>query len=130
MHLRRRSFLHLAAVGAAMPVLGTRARALDYPARPVRVVVGARSRAALRMSAPGSWPIGCRGGSVKHSLSITETARAATSPPKRWSRAPPDGYTLLLASASNGINVTLYDNLKFNILRDFAPVAGVVAFRW
>ncbi len=42
--------------------------------------------------------------------------------------APADGYTLLLASASNAINVTLYDNLKFNIVRDFAPVAGVVAF--
>jgi tripartite-type tricarboxylate transporter receptor subunit TctC len=42
--------------------------------------------------------------------------------------AAPDGHTLLLASASNAINVTLYENLKFNIQSDFAPVAGVVAF--
>jgi tripartite-type tricarboxylate transporter receptor subunit TctC len=42
--------------------------------------------------------------------------------------AAPDGYTLLLTSAGNAINVTLYENLKFNLLSDFAPVAGVVAF--
>ena len=42
--------------------------------------------------------------------------------------AAADGYTLLLVSASNSINATLYRNLKFNVLRDFAPVAGVVAF--
>ena len=43
-------------------------------------------------------------------------------------RAPPDGYTLLLVSASNAINATLYDNLSFNFIRDIAPVAGVVSF--
>jgi tripartite-type tricarboxylate transporter receptor subunit TctC len=40
-------------------------------------------------------------------------------------RAPPDGYTLLEVSASNAWNVTLYDNLKFNFVRDIVPVAGV-----
>ena len=33
-------------------------------------------------------------------------------------RAPPDGYTLLEVSASNAWNATLYDNLKFNFVRD------------
>jgi tripartite-type tricarboxylate transporter receptor subunit TctC len=42
--------------------------------------------------------------------------------------AQPDGYTLLLVSASNAINATLYDNLSFNFIRDIAPVAGVVSF--
>jgi tripartite-type tricarboxylate transporter receptor subunit TctC len=40
-------------------------------------------------------------------------------------RAPPDGYTLLEVSASNAWNATLYDNLKFNFIRDIVPVAGV-----
>jgi tripartite-type tricarboxylate transporter receptor subunit TctC len=40
-------------------------------------------------------------------------------------RAPPDGYTLLEVSASNAWNATLYDNLKFNFIRDMVPVAGV-----
>jgi tripartite-type tricarboxylate transporter receptor subunit TctC len=41
-------------------------------------------------------------------------------------RAPPDGYTLLLISASNASNATLYDNLSFNFIRDIAPVAGIM----
>jgi tripartite-type tricarboxylate transporter receptor subunit TctC len=40
-------------------------------------------------------------------------------------RAAPDGYTLLLVNPANGINQTLYKNLKFDILKDFAPVAGI-----
>jgi tripartite-type tricarboxylate transporter receptor subunit TctC len=42
--------------------------------------------------------------------------------------ATPDGYTLLLASASNAINAALFTNLNFNFIRDIAPVAGVVTF--
>ncbi|HYX01194.1 MAG TPA: tripartite tricarboxylate transporter substrate binding protein [Reyranella sp.] len=41
-------------------------------------------------------------------------------------RAPHDGYTLLLVNPANGINQTLYKNLKFNILTDIAPVAGIM----
>jgi len=41
-------------------------------------------------------------------------------------RAAPDGYTLLLVNPANGINQTLYRNLKFNLLTDFAPVAGLI----
>jgi tripartite-type tricarboxylate transporter receptor subunit TctC len=40
-------------------------------------------------------------------------------------RAAPDGYTLLLISASAAIGATLYDNLSFNFIRDIAPVAAI-----
>ena len=40
-------------------------------------------------------------------------------------RSPPDGYTLLLVSAANAINATLYEKLNFNFIRDIAPVAGI-----
>jgi tripartite-type tricarboxylate transporter receptor subunit TctC len=40
-------------------------------------------------------------------------------------RSAPDGYTLLLVNAANGINATLYKNLPFNFIRDIAPVAGI-----
>ena len=40
--------------------------------------------------------------------------------------APPDGYTMLLVNPANGINATLYKDLKFNFIRDIAPVAGIV----
>jgi tripartite-type tricarboxylate transporter receptor subunit TctC len=41
-------------------------------------------------------------------------------------RALPDGYTLLLASTSDFINVTLYEKLNYNFIRDIAPVASIV----
>ena len=40
--------------------------------------------------------------------------------------SPPDGYTMLLVNPANGINATLYKDLKFNFIRDIAPVAGIV----
>lgn len=40
-------------------------------------------------------------------------------------RAAPDGYTLLMAAPSSAINATLYENLKFNFIRDIAPVATI-----
>ena len=43
-------------------------------------------------------------------------------------RAPADGYTLLLVSAANAINATLYDKLNFNFIRDIAPVASIIRF--
>jgi tripartite-type tricarboxylate transporter receptor subunit TctC len=41
-------------------------------------------------------------------------------------RALPDGYTLLIAGANDAINATLYDKLKFDFIRDIAPVAGMI----
>jgi tripartite-type tricarboxylate transporter receptor subunit TctC len=41
-------------------------------------------------------------------------------------RAPADAHTLLLVTAANAINATLYGNLSFNFLRDIEPVAGII----
>jgi tripartite-type tricarboxylate transporter receptor subunit TctC len=38
--------------------------------------------------------------------------------------AEPDGYTVLLVNPANYINASLYANLKFNVVRDIAPVAA------
>src|SRR4029077_20249619 len=43
-------------------------------------------------------------------------------------RAAPDGYTLLLISAGNAINTSLHENLNFDLIRDIAPVAGIISF--
>ena len=40
-------------------------------------------------------------------------------------RALPDGYTLLLVTAANAINTSLYEKLSFNLSRDIAPVASI-----
>jgi tripartite-type tricarboxylate transporter receptor subunit TctC len=125
MRFRRREFLRLAAGVTVLPALP--ATAQTYPSHPVRVVVGAIPGSAPDVSARlvADWLsrrlgqtffVENRNG-ASGNLAAEEVLGAA-----------PDGHTLLLASASNAINVTLYENLKFNILSDFAPVAGVVAF--
>jgi tripartite-type tricarboxylate transporter receptor subunit TctC len=40
-------------------------------------------------------------------------------------RAPPDGYTLLLTSANDAFNPSLYPDLKYNYVRDIAPIASI-----
>jgi len=40
-------------------------------------------------------------------------------------RAPPDGYTLLSSSTANAANTALYPKLKFDFLRDSAPVGMI-----
>src|SRR5262249_62174646 len=40
-------------------------------------------------------------------------------------KAPADGHTLLLATAANAINATLYDKLSFNFLREIAPIPTI-----
>ena len=42
--------------------------------------------------------------------------------------SPPDGYTLLFVAASAAVNVSLFDSLPFNLLRDIAPVSGLIDF--
>ena len=41
-------------------------------------------------------------------------------------KAAPDGYTLLLITPATAFNATLYDNLKYNFIRDIVPVASVI----
>jgi tripartite-type tricarboxylate transporter receptor subunit TctC len=40
--------------------------------------------------------------------------------------APPDGYALLQVTSSNAVNVTLYEKSNINLIRDSAPVAGII----
>src|SRR5439155_8407279 len=41
-------------------------------------------------------------------------------------KSAPDGYTMLLVNPAHGINATLYKDLPFNVIRDVAPVAGLI----
>jgi tripartite-type tricarboxylate transporter receptor subunit TctC len=125
MKLPRRKFLHLTAGALALPAGLKTARALDYPTRPVRIVVG--------FAAGGGTDIVARliGQALSDRLGqpfvIENRPGAATNlATEAVVRAPADGYTLLLADGSAAINATLYDNLNFNFIRDIAPVAGII----
>ena len=124
MKMLRRQFLQMAAGALAFPGLPRIASAEGYPSRPVRIVVGfaaggpADSWARLMAqwlsdrlgqqfiveNRPGG------GGNI-----ATEAVVAA----------PPDGYTLLLVGINNALNITLYDKLNFDFIRDIAPVASI-----
>jgi tripartite-type tricarboxylate transporter receptor subunit TctC len=124
-NLPRRRFLRLAAGVAAVPALSRRALALDYPTRPVRIIVGFAAGGATdiiaRLVAQAlSDRLGQQFG-VENRLGAS--ANVAT---ELVVRAPADGYTLLLIGPPAAINATLYDNLNFVFARDIAPVAPVV----
>jgi tripartite-type tricarboxylate transporter receptor subunit TctC len=97
----------------------------DYPSRPVRLVVG------FAPAGPGDICARLIGQWLSDRLSrqfVVENRPGAGSniATEAVIHAPPDGYTLLLASSSNAINATLYDNLKFNFIRDIVPITSFV----
>jgi tripartite-type tricarboxylate transporter receptor subunit TctC len=124
MKLPRRRFMHLAAGAGVLLAAPRIASALDYPTRPVRLIApfppgGVVDLFSRLIGQPLSERLGQpvvvenragAGGNVGTEIVV---------------RAPPDGYTLLLLTAGNAINQTLYENLSFNILRDIVPVASI-----
>ncbi|MBM3355902.1 MAG: tripartite tricarboxylate transporter substrate binding protein, partial [Betaproteobacteria bacterium] len=42
-------------------------------------------------------------------------------------RAAPDGYTLLLGTIANATNMSIYKNMPYDTLRDFAPVTQTMS---
>jgi len=124
MKLPRRRFLQLAAGAAALPAMPRVASALDYPTRPVHLIVGyppgGVTDIVARLIAP--WLSERLGQSFVVENRPGASSNIAT---EAVVRASPDGYTLLLVSSSNAANVTLYEKLNFNFIRDIAPVASI-----
>ena len=123
MKLARRKFLQLAAY-AATPAMPHVARAENYPSRPIHFVVG--------FPAGGAGDLIARlvGNALSERLNqtilIENRAGASGNIATEYViRARPDGYTLLDVTAINAWNVSLYDNLKFDTLRDLVPIAGM-----
>jgi tripartite-type tricarboxylate transporter receptor subunit TctC len=125
MKLPRRQFLHLAAGAAALPALPRIAHADAYPSRPVRMLVGSTPGAAPDVVARlfGQWLAERLGQPFVVENRPAGGGNLAAEPVVR---APPDGYMLLVFSASNAIDTTLLDTLNFSLARDIAPVAGLI----
>jgi tripartite-type tricarboxylate transporter receptor subunit TctC len=125
MKLARRQLLHLAAGAGALPAVSLTAWAQSYPTRPVHLI--------CPFAAGGPNDITARliGQALSERLGqpfvIDNRAGAgANVGTEVVVRAPPDGYTLLLASSANAVNATLYDKLSYDYLRDIAPVASIL----
>ena len=121
----RRQFLHLAAGAAALPSVSRIARAQSYPTRPVRLIVGfpAGGGSDILGRVIGQWLSERLGQSFVIENRPGAGSNIAT---EAVVKAPSDGYTLLLAGASNAINASLYDKLNFNFIRDITPVASII----
>ncbi len=124
MKIPRRKFLRLAASTSMLSAFPRNALALDYPTRPVRIVVG---------YGPAG-PIDIVARIIAQYLSehlgqpfvVENRPGAATNlATEQVVRAAPDGYTLLAVVTANASNATLYRHLNFNFIRDIVPVASV-----
>src|SRR5262249_19800257 len=126
MKLPRRAFLHLAAGAAAVPALSRVAGAQAYPARPVRLIVTSAAGGSPGITARRI----CQWLSERLGQPIiveNRTGAAGNIGTEFGVRAPPDGYTLLMALSLNAINAAVYEKLPFNFIRDTVPVASIAS---
>jgi len=121
MKLARRKALSLAAFACACPAILRLAWAQAYPTRPVRVIVGFAPGGSADILARlmGQWLSERLG---QQFIVENRTGAGTNIATEAVTRAAADGYTLLLTTAANFINATLYEKLNFNFIRDIAPV--------
>jgi tripartite-type tricarboxylate transporter receptor subunit TctC len=100
--------------------------AQSYPAKPIRVAVG--------FSAGSTTDLISRVLATKMSEDMGQQVLVDNRPgaggniaAEIVAKAPPDGYTALLANAGIATGATAYVKLNFNALRDFTPVTQVSA---
>ncbi len=124
LELSRRRFLDIAAGAVALPASSRAAWALDYPTRPVRLIVGfpAGSLSDVLARPVAQWLSQRLGQQVIVDDRPGADANIAT---EAVVRASPDGYTLLLVSLPNAVNASLYKSLDFDFIRDIAPIASI-----
>ncbi len=124
MKLSRRKFFHLAAGAAALPAMSRIASAQAYPSRPVRIILGFAPGQAIDIVTRiiGQWLSEQLG---QQFIIENRPGAGGNIATEAVVRAPPDGYTLLAIGSNNMINVTLYEKLNYDFIRDIAPVASI-----
>lgn len=101
---------------AAIPVYGQ-----TYPTKPVRIIVpyaaGGNTDITARAIAEKLTPV------LKQQVIVENRPGASTNiGSDAVARAAPDGYTLLMGGAANAINMSLFEKMPYDTLRDLAPV--------
>lgn len=124
MKLDRRRFLGAGAGVALAPAVPRPAGALDYPTRPVKLVIG------FAPGGPADIVARLLGQFLSQRLGqpfVIENRPGAGTTIATASvvRSAPDGYTLLWTTSADEINATLYQHLNYDFIRDTTPVAGI-----
>jgi len=126
MTIDRRQFLSLVAASTAAPALPSIGWALDYPSRPVRVIVpypaGGPNDTIARLftsKLSESWRQPIYIENIPAGAGNVGTTAAA--------RAPADGYSLVVVTSSFVINPSLYTKIAYDPIKDFAPVTMIAA---
>jgi len=117
----------VAAAFAAAPFVPAAVAAQAYPVKPVRVYVpaspGGASDVAARL-------IGAKlteqfGQPFVVENRVSSGGMVAT---EQFVRAPPDGYTILIAFDTFSTNPFLYPSIHYDVSRDFAPVTLIARY--
>jgi tripartite-type tricarboxylate transporter receptor subunit TctC len=125
MKIRRRQFLHLALSAVALSSLSRMASALDYPTRPVRLIVpfpaGGATDIFARLAAQR---LSERLGKQFYVENIVgASGNIATG---QAARAAPDGHTILVAFTSFVINPSMFAKIAYDPYKDFKPITLAV----
>jgi tripartite-type tricarboxylate transporter receptor subunit TctC len=114
--------LTLLAALAALAAAAAPALAQDYPNRPLRIVVPFSPGGAVDGPTRAvAQELGKRLG--QQVIIENKPGAGATIGSEMVAKAPPDGYTLLLASQTNAISATLYPRLAFSPIDDFVGIS-------
>ncbi len=118
----RRKFLHLAAGATAAASVPRAALALDYPTRPITIVVpfaagGATDVLARVLADPMSKSLG------QTIIVENVTGAAGSIGVSRVVRAPVDGYTLSIGTLTTHVLIGGLYKLDFDLLADLTPIA-------
>ena len=116
----------ICALGFASIMTGGALAQNSYPNKPVKIVVGMPAGSFTDLSAR---LIGdSLQSELKESFVVENRPGAATNIATQGvARAPGDGYTLLLSTNSNAMNVSLFKELPFDVRKDFKPVAMIAS---
>src|SRR5688572_21075299 len=94
----------------------------DYPARPIRIVVG--------VAPAGATDILARAIGAKMAENLRQQVLVDNRPganhilgAQLTMKSPPDGYTIQVIPEGFVINPSIYAKLPFDVLRDFTPIA-------
>jgi tripartite-type tricarboxylate transporter receptor subunit TctC len=120
-----RIVLRLARAAAVACTISQPAFALDYPTKPVRLIVGvaaggANSTVARLVAQTLSERLG------QPVIVENRPGAGGNIGLEAAANAPPDGYTLLFATSANALSASFYDKANVNFARDIAPVTSLV----